>query len=181
MRRIILLLLAIGISSSSFAETLQTRWNRFFRKELIITCENEELICSQVCNDKYYCVVKEEICRDCTGTTPYLTNIFKEMGRMYVRAEKVGEDELTDFIATQQFTTFSSESIFNHISAFKDPAIVNAFKSLCPQSVSATPLVFFAVDGVSKELGQAKYLSCQINDNVDYYKISDDGNVVVNK
>ena len=175
--KVILILLFWTTQASSYV--LKESWDYKFKKGLILKCENESL-CIDFCGKEDACKISEGPCWNCIGTSVYLTHIFKNMGRIFFNSEvEIEEEEFFSFLKSGRFVSFSSRSIYNHISKFDEEEIQNKFNSLCNFSSRKGPIVFFDVQGNSRKLGHARYIICHYAEETMVYKMSSEGNVIV--
>ena len=80
-------LLFIIFSRFCFGQNFEAFWNDQFHKELHVTCSYEDNFCDAICGSLNYCVLEENKCRGCIGTSLPMHHIFSELGRS-IRASK---------------------------------------------------------------------------------------------
>ena len=175
-----LLILILLLSSNLYGVEINTRWNDFFQKEVTVTCSEDHAFCEEVCNDKYFCVVKETPCRNCLGTSVQMHHIFKNMGKVFVAKEEVTSYEIRDLLSSKNFVTVTSKSVFNNVTRFNNSELRRQFMTLCPEKRIKYPIVFFDRDEVTNRLGDVRFVACQKPDGeLSVYKMEDDGNLEI--
>ena len=117
------------------------------------------IFASRACGEEKMCEFKEGICRDCIGTSLYMTSLFNGMGSIYRSTEFVRSSELLDLIERGDFITLSSRSIYNHVESFDSDKLKARFQVLCRDG-SEYPLVFIAAERGSRLPGDVLYVTC---------------------
>ena len=181
MKKLIILIFIFSLNLASAAK-IDNRWNAFFNKEVTVTCEysHEYAQCEEICGDKYYCVIPEQTCRNCLGTSPYMTHIFKEMGKVYVSRDLVTDYELIDLLRSGNFVSINSKSIYNQVTKWNSNSLRHKFQSLCQGIKDENPLVFFEMDEISLKLGQVKFVECRENGESKIFQMVNDGDFEIN-
>ena len=157
----ILTLLFIFYPFFSFGLEVESGWSPFLKKEVTITCQEDESLCDLLCQDQRECKVSEKVCRNCIGTDIYITHVFLNMGRLIVPVEEeVSPYELIDFLSKKQFATLTSKSIYNHVLKFNSKKLKRKFQKMCLPYQVDYPIVFFEVQKISRLLGRPKYIIC---------------------
>jgi hypothetical protein len=164
--------------NSAFALDISTLWDKKYRKKLTLSCSRGEAhYCETLCEASKLCVIEEKVCRNCIGTSIYLTHIFKEMGRGYRNSgEREGLDAVIDMLQTGKFVTLTSKSIYNHVTRYNDRKLRAKFQSLCPNGAEY-PMVFFDRKRTGK-IGEVRYVACATNGKIQVYAMSTDPEVV---
>ncbi len=161
----------ILIIKSSFALTFSEEWSSQYTLNLKVQCNlNEDQLCNEICDGKsvlslnnsgYSCLIPQTICRDCIGTSLRVSDIFENMGTKYKNnGSEVHYYTFIDFIKSRKFTTFSSQSVFNHVESYDAEILQQKFRSLCPINTKNRPLVFFSLLEKSNRLDQVVYVTC---------------------
>lgn len=166
------------ILNSAFGFEVMDRWSHRFEKETVVKCADNEYSCDDFCGNKVQCIIKERVCRDCVGSTVYLTHIFDQIGRSIVNSDETVPDELFDFLKTKKFNSISSKSVYNVMDGVGDTDLAKRFLSLCPEG-STNPLMIFEVQDVSMLLGRPKFLICNQGENTKIYHVDFTGGVTV--
>jgi len=175
-----LILLTILFSGSALSIELDSRWNYKFEKEVVLTCSQDEYFCEDLCENKERCIIKENVCRDCIGSTPYLTHVFNQIGRSIVsEGIEAPVEDLIELLRDGKFSSISSKSIYNHVDRFGSNKIMSKFESLCDYE-SQNPVMIFETQEVSKLLGKPKYLICNNNDNTKLFYLNPNGGIILN-
>jgi hypothetical protein len=168
------------MSSSSWAFQLEQKWNYKFEKEIVLTCL-DEYTCSDFCENENSCIKQERYCRDCVGTSLYIQNIYTQMGRIYVNTgEEVLKQDFLEFLEKDQFASFSAKSVYGQIGVYNDAKNQERFRSLCPFKESNYPVVFFNLKEVPRKLDKVQYVTCNTNQGVKVFKMSDEGIIINN-
>jgi hypothetical protein len=152
-----LILLVLLLSGFAQSIEIESRWNYRFEKEVVMSCFDDEYFCEDLCENKTQCVIEEKVCRDCIGSTPYLTHVFNQLGKSIVKSQKAQAEDLLELLETGHFATINSKSIYNHVDRYGSSVVLDKFKALCEVD---DPTVFFEVETISKLLGKPKLLVC---------------------
>jgi len=151
----------ILFSAQSFGLSFESGWNPFFEKEVVVSCNEDEYFCDNLCDEKEKCVFKEKACRDCIGSSVYMTYIFNYAGKSIVRTEEeVPMEDLIIMLKSGLFSTIHAKSIYNHVERFDSPVLKEKFQRLCNPYVDEYPMLVYDVEKVSKKLGKPKYVVC---------------------
>ncbi len=188
MKLISLFFLLMLLSINTHAYLISEGWNQNLKKEIELSCllEEETNLCASLCNNPNKCIVKEGPCRNCAGTDLYIRNLFTEMGTQYHSTNEVVDKKIFfDYIATGNFVSISSRSIFNLTDSFDGANTRLKFMGLCNFS-SSDPIVFLNVEPVSRKLKEVRYVVCMddklANDDPDktlVYKMIDNTPVMI--
>lgn len=155
-------------SNEAFAFKIESRWNSEYKKEVVLKCdevESESLECYQICGNMKECVVYEPPCKNCIGTSVFMTHLFENIGKSYVNSnQEVSLYEFFLYLNMGNFATISSKSIYNHVTRYDTPDLKNRFKSLCSdisgEEGTEYPNVFLGVESVSRTPMNVLYVSC---------------------
>jgi len=159
-----LLILTLLIAGNAFALQLESGWNYKFEKEVFLKCTEDEYICDDFCENKKHCRIKEKICRDCVGSSIYMTHFFNNLGKSIVSSGvEIPVEELLAMLENGAFATITAKSVYNHIDFFNGSKIQEKFSFLCQGYNVESPLVFLETNPVSKMPIGAKYLVCGEN------------------
>ncbi|TDJ07851.1 MAG: hypothetical protein E2O68_03025 [Deltaproteobacteria bacterium] len=153
------ILITILLSGSALSVELDARWNYKFEKEVVLTCSEDEFFCEDLCESKEKCIIKENVCRDCIGSTPYLTHVFNQLGRSIVKTDEAQVEDLVELLKSNHFAAITSKSVYNHVDRFGTEKIADKFGALC-DFTAKNPVMVFEVKKVSKLLGAPKFLVC---------------------
>lgn len=174
-----LVLTFLAFSSLAHSFTLETRWNYKFEKETVFTCNSEETLCQDIClKDK--CVQKETICRDCIGSSIYLTNFFTQIGKSIVKSDETMVEDLRDLVLDESYVTIDAKSIYNHVTAFNDLEIRTKLQSLCLPLVDEKPIVVLKTNKASKLIQKALFVVCKSGETSTIFHLDNNGGVEVN-
>lgn len=174
------LLIFLFLIQTAFAVEVSDRWNYKFQKEVVVNCGESEYFCDDLCGKKDQCVIKEKVCRDCLGSTVYLTHIFDQIGRSIVASEEAQIEDMIELLRTKRFSAITSTSVYNMVDAMGDKKIEKRFASLCPSEEYKNPVVIFETQEVSGLLGKPKLVVCNNGENTKVFHINPNGGVVVN-
>lgn len=161
---------------------VRENWNSSYKKEVVITCSEDETFCDSVCGKTNQCVIPEAPCTNCIGSTLIMTFYFQEMGRLVQNnTEEVNFYDVTSLILQRGFVSLSSKSIYNHIDNFNSLSLQRKFRAMCNDG-TRHPVVFFnKLD--NNEIGRPEFVWCEsgfyaveINSNIDLD--SDYGNMI---
>ena len=176
-------LIIVGVASllmtiNAYAFKVESRWNTQFKKEVVLNCEGNSLECYSICANEKECVVYEKPCKDCIGTSVFMTHLFENIGKSYVNSMyEVSLYEFFKYLNRGLFSTVSSRSIFNHVSKFDNPELKERFMSLCEDSTEY-PNVFIGVEPVTRTPNSVMYVSCLDNNkNTRVFKMETYGGV----
>jgi hypothetical protein len=164
----------------AFSLEVTDRWNHKFQKEVVVTCEESEYFCEDLCEKKEQCILKEKVCRDCIGSTIYLTHVFDQIGRSIVASEEAQFEDMIELLGSNNFSVISSNSVYNMVDALGDKNIEKRFASLCPSQEFSRPTIIFEVKEVSGLLGKPKLIVCNNGENSKIFHVNSNGGVLVN-
>ena len=137
-----IILFTILLSGSALSMEMDSRWNYKFEKEVVLTCSEDEFFCEDLCESKDKCVIKENVCRDCIGSTPYLTHVFNQLGKSIVKSDAAQVEDLVELLETDSFATISVKSIYNNVDTFGSNKIIDKFGALCDFTADKPIMVF---------------------------------------
>ena len=170
------LVFTILILFSSIANSYEfvSGWSPFFEKELKMVCSEGDYSCDQLCQNDSECLFEEKVCRNCIGSSIYLTHIFDNVGKSIVRREeKASFYELFDLINFKLFSSISSKSIYNHVTGYNSKELKEKFQSLCLPYKVEYPVIIFEMDTISGYLGKPKYLICNDPEGTQIFRMGD--------
>jgi len=175
----IILFIGLFLSKSAFSIEVTDRFNHRFQKEVILNCGESEYFCDDLCGKKDKCVIKEKVCRDCIGSTVYLTHVFDQIGRSIVASDEAQIGDVLELLKSNRFSVISSNSVYNMVDGMGDKSIERRFGSLCPSEEYSKPVVIFETQEISGLLGQPKLVVCNNGENTKVFHIDPNGGVVV--
>ena len=156
-----LLLVVSLFIANSFALDFKTNWSDSFEKSIVMTCSVDDSQCRETCGNEKQCVFAEEVCRNCIGTSIYMTHLFKTMGQVYRNnGVEVTTDEVVSLLASGSYASISAKSIYNHVDKFNSRSLRVRFQSLCSNSTQE-PIVILSMNKKTKILGDVQYVLCQ--------------------
>lgn len=155
----LLVIFSFICSTQSMSAEWTHFWNDSYQKVVKAECSENDDLCLRACGEEKSCEFEEGICRDCIGTSLYMTSLFNGMGKIYRSTDTVRSSELLDLIETGDFITLSSKSIYNHVEAFNSKKLKARFQSLCSDGTKY-PLVFIAAESGSRLPGEVLYVTC---------------------
>ncbi len=154
------LILSLVLVTQSYALEFTSSWNQSLTKEVVMSCSQDDYQCREVCESETSCTFKEKTCTNCIGTNVYITNIFREMGRIYVNTlTSVSSDSLVELLSSGNFVTITSKSIYNQVDRFNSLGLRNRFKSLC-ENGAQYPVVFFDMNSKNDKIDEVLYVAC---------------------
>lgn len=145
------------IFQSAFALDIETKWTPDTKKYLHLTC-NGNSECEKFC-DGNYCKMQERVCKNCVSSSIEMTYAFQEMGRSYIRGERLDDYFIFDLFYTRRFITLTSRSIYNLIERFDSLSLRRRFQALCNDDTKY-PVVFFKQNEAGK-LGEVQAVWCE--------------------
>jgi hypothetical protein len=172
-------ILSLLCLSLAYSFEVSDRWNHRFEKETILNCSESEYFCDDLCGMKFKCVVKERVCRDCIGSSVYLTHIFDQIGRSIINSDETQIDDLLELLKTGRFNSISAKSVYNIMDGVADTDLLRRFKSLCPSEEFQNPIMIFEVEDVSMRLGRPKFLVCNQGENSRIFQVDFTGGIQV--
>ncbi len=172
--------LGLGLSKPASSIEVKDEWNHRFQKEVVISCGESEYFCDDLCGKKDQCVIKEKVCRDCIGSTVYLTHIFDQIGRSIVASDDAQIEDVLDLLKSNRFSTISSNSVYNMVDGTGNKDIERRFASLCPSEEYSKPVIIFETQEVSGLLGKPKLVVCNNGKNTKVFHIDPNGGVIIN-
>ena len=153
------ILIFLLTAANSWSLEIKSGWNFKFEKEVTLACSEDEYFCDDFCDNRKKCIIKEEICRDCIGPTPYLTHVFNQLGKSIVKSEKAYEEDVLELLGSKNFASINKKSVYNHVDRFNSPRTKEKFEALCDFQVP-NPVILFETENISKKLGKPKFLIC---------------------
>lgn len=165
MKVVLILLSFMTLQNYVFAMGVEEVWSSEYRPQLKLSCtEGEESMCSDLCpgsSSAKECILDQKVCRDCVGTSLLVTNIFEGMGVRYRnRGDEVSFYEFVDLIASKNFVSFTSKSVYNHVDSYDSLVLQKKFQSLCPVNSTLMPVVFFDLKPRTNVLNKVRYVAC---------------------
>lgn len=153
--------LAFIFSSSSKASFDVTEtWNTDLRSQVVISCDEYTRLCIDLCNNAKSCYLKNSTCRDCISTGIKMTYFFSAFGKEISGAkEEVSQYEFVDFLSNESFIAIGPNNIYNQFDAAQTDALLEKFKSMCPNKASS-PVAFFKIENKNLVVKNAKYITC---------------------
>lgn len=159
MIKLIIALFLLISANSAFAISYEPVWTEDYKKNVIMTCSEDEFQCEDLCG-KSSCIIKEKVCRNCIGSNIRITHIFRDMGRSFTNTgNEVSYYEVLETLGSQHFATFTSKSIYNIVERYDSTKLRLKFQSLCPNEVKY-PVVVFSTKKVSRILDKVKFVVC---------------------
>ncbi|MFT6604635.1 MAG: hypothetical protein ACJARO_002158, partial [Bacteriovoracaceae bacterium] len=144
-------------ANSAFAISYESIWTEDYKKNVIMTCSEDEFQCEDLCG-KSSCVIKEKVCRNCIGSNIRITHIFRDMGRSFTNTgNEVSYYEVLEILGSGHFATFTSKSIYNIVERYDSAKLRKKFQSLCPNEINY-PIVIFSTKKVSRILDEVKFV-----------------------
>ncbi len=174
-----LIFISLFFCRSVLSVEVSERWNYKFQKEVVVNCGEGEYFCDDLCDKKDQCIIKEKVCRDCLGSTVYLTHIFDQIGRSIVASEEAQIEDMIELLKANRFSIITPTSVYNMVDAMGDKKIEKRFASLCPSEEFKNPMVIFDTQEVSGLLGKPKLIVCNNGENTKVFHINPNGEVVV--
>lgn len=165
MKIFFIILSFIILQTQAFAIGVEEIWSSDYKPQLKVNClDGEEAMCSSLCPGNLsgkQCILDQKVCRDCIGTSLLVTNIFEGMGIRYRnRGDEISIYEFVDLIASKNFVTFTSKSVYNHVDSYDSLSLQKKFQSLCPEGPSSIPVVFFDLKPKTNVLNKVRYVAC---------------------
>jgi hypothetical protein len=120
---------------------------------LKIKCNSpEEDICTRICGHQFECFIQERFCRSCAGTQNLkLKRILDEVGTILVASDKIlPADDLIRVLASGDFFTLHSRSIYNYSSEYNGAQINAQFRSLCQDQSDQTGILLIRADPITQ-------------------------------
>jgi hypothetical protein len=175
----IILFIGLFLSKSAFSIEITDRFNHRFQKEVILTCGESEYFCDDLCGKKDQCVIKEKVCRDCIGSTIYLTHVFDQIGRSIVAADEAKIEDMIELFRTKRFSILGPTSVYNMVDGTGNKDIERRFASLCPSEEYTHPIIIFETQEISNLLGKPKFLVCNNGENTKVFHVNPYGGVII--
>jgi hypothetical protein len=126
---------------------------------VILTCSNEESLCTKTCGDAKSCYKTQEICYNCLGTSnPLMRTLFTELNQYYKNSGKLVAEENLPNVFKANHIFIAARSIFNFYTNVQSEDVAKKFSALCPRG-SMNPIVVLETNG-AKEVTAIKYVVC---------------------
>jgi hypothetical protein len=137
-----------------------------FLDSLSITCNPDEKVCEDVCNEKDFCWKEQELCLNCFGTANLsLRTVYTELERLYYNTHQILNPADTAKVFSAHHTFVSARSIYNFYSNIDSPDVMQRFQSLCPESIG-DPIVVLEKNR-RQEPEKIKYIICDRSESSD--------------
>jgi hypothetical protein len=160
--------------------SFESSWNNKFQKELIVSCDENELFCKRLCEDNIRCILPEGPCRDCIGTSLMITNFLSEIGRTIVNSNVLSDkEEFLNFLMSGKFVTFVPNDVYNVIDASGSLSAMRKFEKLCPKD-SLDQIVFFNVNPHTRKVIGPKSVYCVLEDSSSMFDLRTTPDVIIN-
>lgn len=175
MKVIILTLLFLP---SLYAAEFTNTWTEYYEKKVVMNCPHEDdFSCENFCGQKQHCEIKENICRDCIGSSIAMTYIFKYMGlNLKNNGQKVSIYEFLDLLSSGDFVSLNAKSIYNHVDRFNSLSLRRKFQSLCNNG-AREPLVLFEKDARGQRISNVRYVACD----EDIFQMEDNPEIILER
>lgn len=145
--------------ANTYAISININWNYNFKKDLVISCEEDQL-CESYFGTQI--AIKESKCSDCFSTDLNQTFLFNGIGESITNSLiPVGEVEFYSYLIDNRFVSISYDSPYDLVT--NDSAMKKRLKyrSLC-EDPSQDPILFFDLSEKS-EVSTPKYIYCGEN------------------
>ena len=148
------------------------------KKEVLLSCSQDEYFCDDFCGVKEKCLIEEEVCRDCVGSSIYLTHLFNNLGKSIVSSgESAQVEDLLTLFESGSFATITAKSVYNHVDYFNGKKIQAKFSALCETDDSDGAILVLETNPISKIPQGARYLIC----GEEFFHIDNFGGVVLHE
>lgn len=171
----VLLTLLIMINTAG-AASFSSSWNKKFEKIVKMSCLEDDSTCERYCNNKTECLIPENVCHNCIGTSVSITYIFSYLGLNLMNSEeKVSIYEMTGLLKSGRFVSLTAKSIYNHVYSYNSISLRRKFRSLCSNG-ARNPIVFFDSNSGSKTIGKVRFVSCD----EEIFLMEDNPEIIIN-
>jgi hypothetical protein len=176
------LLLSTADASSNKGVEVISYWNLDLQKTVEIHCPenrshndvfgNEENLCQSTCSDNSFCLIEEGPFRNAASTNNGISyELFKFMGIHFVNSlERVHPKEVAKLLASRNFVTLTSRSVYNLYHRLDSRTVKRNFQSLCP-NFTEYPMVFIEVDDYMRSYKDIKFVLCLENGEITFSKM----------
>ena len=94
-----LIVLVLGISLSASALALEFKVSMKTGPKLAVSCAPHESFCRELCGESE-CSMDTNLCKDCVGSSLFLTELYRSVGRSLLPAEQVPQSEVISSLKT---------------------------------------------------------------------------------
>jgi hypothetical protein len=139
-------LVFILLTLKSFAWDSSVSINSSLDMKLKIICESDEDLCRNLCSGNT-CEIESGYCKNCIGANSFISNFYREVGRLYQNTDRVITQEAASaLLLSNKFIFLQAQSPFNIYSGVNDLRIERYFESLCHGDFSSRPIVLAKLD-----------------------------------
>ena len=112
MKLLLLLLVLLG-GSNSFAMSFKVQMNPSPRVN--VSCLPSENECLSLCDQKSECVIETNLCRDCMGSSLFMTELYRSLGRSLLPEKKLSTENILKALKEKQMMVIDRRFFLNII------------------------------------------------------------------
>ena len=174
MRSLLILLLLLPFSS--FAWEAQVELTDGLYMKLKISCEAEESLCRDVCENDLSCVLEAGSCKNCIGANSFISHFYREVGRLFQSTGRVLNegDAATLLTSGSRFVFLEAQGPFNIYTGIGDLRTERHFESLCQGQFFSRPIVLAKLDRRSR-VERASHVICHGDFGAEIFEMSHAG------
>lgn len=178
--KIIVSLFLLILSVPAFSWEVQENWSNDYNQEVLINCDSQEKICTNICQDPYQCNVSLNSCKNCIGTGILLSYFYQEVGKWFMNSGvQIPDEQFVKLLQSRNIVLLTHDSPYNIFTPINDMGIERAFNSLCPEKFDSFPVVVGELDK-GNELARISAVVCHGTRGAKVYKINTKPQVEIN-
>jgi hypothetical protein len=167
------------MSLNLFSQTISVNWNQQLRKEIDVSCSLHEEECIHFCAGHQACKMEEKFCRDCIGTSLWMSHLLDSLGRE-ITNKKI-HFPIKDFFKNlkgDKYIAMTPDDIYNVIDPYRSIHVYNKFAALCPEE-SLSQIIFLST-GLDRKIGKAEVIYCNYINGHAFYELDSSPDLNIN-
>lgn len=154
------------------------KWTKNIDHELVVNCNEEELICKKVCGKKEQCKIKQPVCKNCIGTNFTMAHIFQNFNEYFsLTGRYLSAVETVTYLKTAKFVSIETNSPFNVFDDVNSNKFERQLAKICG-GLDPYPLVLAGLDRTGRIEG-LDYLVCHDDDGARLFELAHLSEVLV--
>jgi hypothetical protein len=174
MRSLLILLLLFPFSS--FGWEAQVELTDGLEMKLKISCETEESLCKDLCENETSCLIEAGSCNNCIGANSFISHFYREVGRLFQSTGRLLNDVDAAALLTSrsQFIFLEAQGPFNIYTGIGDLRTERHFESLCQGQFFSRPIVLAKLD-LRSRVERASHVICHGDFGAEIFEMSHAG------